>query len=70
MNDLNAVNTYAGIILPQLTAPAVIIIFKQFFEAVPGELRDAAVIDGANEGASCLISFSRSTGALPGHLLS
>lgn len=50
MNDLNAVNTYAGIILPQLIVPAVIIIYKQFFDAVPGELRDAAVIDGANEG--------------------
>ncbi len=50
MNDLNAVNTYAGIILPQLIVPAVIIIYKQFFDAVPRELRDAAVIDGANEG--------------------
>ena len=50
MNDLNAVNTYAGIILPQLIAPVVIIIYKQFFDAVPGELHDAAVIDGAGEG--------------------
>lgn len=49
MNDLNAVNTYAGIILPQLIAPVTIIIYKRFFDAVPGELRDAAVIDGANE---------------------
>lgn len=49
MNDLGTVNSYAGIILPQLIAPVVIIIYKQFFDAVPGELRDAAVIDGANE---------------------
>lgn len=49
MNDLGAVNSYQGIILPQLIAPIVIIIYKQFFDAVPGELRDAAVIDGANE---------------------
>ncbi len=49
MNDLGAVNSYQGIILPQLIAPVVIIIYKQFFDAVPGELRDAAVIDGANE---------------------
>ncbi len=49
MNDLNAVNTYAGIILPQLIAPVTIIIYKRFFDAVPRELRDAAVIDGANE---------------------
>jgi multiple sugar transport system permease protein len=49
MNDLGAVNSYQGIILPQLIAPVVIIIYKQFFDAVPHELRDAAVIDGANE---------------------
>lgn len=49
MNDLDMVNTYQGIILPQLVAPVVIIIYKQFFDAVPRELRDAAVIDGANE---------------------
>ena len=49
MNDFNAINTYAGIILPQLIAPITIIIYKRFFDAVPGELRDAAVIDGANE---------------------
>lgn len=49
MNDLGQVNTYAGIILPQLVVPVVIVIFKQFFDQVPGELRDAAVIDGAGE---------------------
>lgn len=49
MNDLGAVNTYAGIILPQLITPVVIIIYKQFFDAVPQEFHDAAVIDGANE---------------------
>lgn len=49
MNDLDSVNTYRGIILPQLIAPIVIIIYKQFFDAVPRELRDSAVIDGANE---------------------
>ncbi len=49
MNDLNSINSYQGIILPQLIAPVVIIIYKQFFDAVPRELRDSAVIDGANE---------------------
>lgn len=49
MNKLGQVNSYAGIILPQLIAPVVIIVFKQFFDGVPGELRDAAVIDGAGE---------------------
>jgi len=49
MNDLGQVNTFAGIILPQLVVPVVIVIFKQFFDQVPKELRDAAVIDGAGE---------------------
>ena len=49
MNDLNSINSYQGIILPQIIAPIVIIIYKQFFDAVPRELRDSAVIDGANE---------------------
>ena len=49
MNDLDSINSYQGIILPQLIAPVVIIIYKQFFDAVPRELRDSAVIDGASE---------------------
>jgi multiple sugar transport system permease protein len=49
MNELNLVNTFAGIILPQLIAVVTIAVFKQFFDAVPGEMRDAAVIDGAND---------------------
>lgn len=40
-------NTYLGMILPQVIAPVVIIVYKQFFDAVPRELRDAAAIDGA-----------------------
>lgn len=49
MNELNQVNTYAGIILPQLVAPVVVIIYKQFFDRVPRELRDSALMDGAGE---------------------
>jgi len=49
MNDLSAINTYQGIILPQLMLPITIIIYKQFFDAVPRELRDSAMIDGASE---------------------
>lgn len=49
MNDLESVNSYQGIILPQIIAPIIIIVFKQFFDSVPHELHDAAVIDGANE---------------------
>lgn len=49
MFQLYSVNTYQGIILPQLIAPIVIIIYKQFFDRMPRELRDSAVVDGANE---------------------
>jgi multiple sugar transport system permease protein len=49
MDRLQSINTYQGIILPQLIAPIVIIIYKQFFDGMPRELRDSAVMDGANE---------------------
>ena len=41
-------NTYPGIILPQLIAPVIVIVYKQFFDSVPREYSEAAVIDGAN----------------------
>ena len=43
------INTCAGVILPQLIAPVTVIIYKQFFDSVPKDFREAAVIDGANE---------------------
>lgn len=49
MNDLGLVNTWGGIILPQLIVPVVIIIYKQFFDAVPKELREAVLLDGGSE---------------------
>lgn len=49
MNDLGLVNTWAGIILPQLIVPIVIIVYKQFFDAVPIEMREAVVLDGGGE---------------------
>ena len=42
-------NTYPGIILPQLIAPVTVIVYKQFFDSVPRDFREAAVMDGANE---------------------
>ena len=42
-------NTLTGIVLPQLIAPVVVIVYKQFFDSVPREYREAAVIDGAND---------------------
>ena len=35
--------------LPQLIAPVTVIIYKQFFDSVPKDFREAAMIDGANE---------------------
>lgn len=49
MNDLGLVNTWAGIILPQLIVPVVIIVYKQFFDAVPKEMREAVLLDGGGE---------------------
>jgi multiple sugar transport system permease protein len=49
MNKLGFVNSYAGVILPQLAAPLVVVVYKQFFDQVPRELGDAARIDGASE---------------------
>lgn len=49
MSDMGLVNTWAGIILPQLIVPVVIIVYKQFFDAVPTEMREAVLLDGGNE---------------------
>lgn len=49
MNDLGLVNTWAGIILPQLIVPVVIIVYKQFFDTVPKEMREAVLLDGGGE---------------------
>lgn len=42
-------NTHAGIVLPMLIAPVTVIVYKQFFDSIPRDFREAAVIDGANE---------------------
>jgi len=52
LNKLGMVNGYLGIILPQIVAPIAVItvvIYKQFFDQVPRELREAARLDGASE---------------------
>lgn len=49
MNDFGLINTWGGIILPQLIVPVVVIVYKQFFDQIPREYREAATIDGANE---------------------
>jgi multiple sugar transport system permease protein len=49
MNKLHLVNSYAGIILPQIATPLSVIVFKRFFDLVPIDFRNAAVIDGAGD---------------------
>ena len=49
MSQFNLLNTWAGVILPQLLAPVIVIIYKQFFDSVPKDFREAAVMDGATE---------------------
>ena len=48
MNAFHFVNTYWGIILPQLAAPFAVFILKQFFDGIPHELGEAAIVDGAS----------------------
>jgi multiple sugar transport system permease protein len=48
MEALGLVDTYWGIILPQIAAPIAVFIFKQFFDGIPHELEDAARVDGAS----------------------
>jgi multiple sugar transport system permease protein len=48
LNRFKLVNTFPGLILPQIVVPLSVIVFKQFFDDVPRDFRDAARIDGAN----------------------
>jgi multiple sugar transport system permease protein len=49
MSQFRVINTLAGVVGPQLIAPVTVIIYKQFFDSVPKDFREAAVIDGASE---------------------
>lgn len=49
MANMGLLNSWAGIILPQLIHPVVIIVYKQFFDQVPKDFREAAIMDNASE---------------------
>ena len=49
MAQFKLINTLSGVVLPQLVAPVTVIIYKQFFDSVPKDFREAAILDGANE---------------------
>lgn len=46
---LGLVDSYLGLILPLLVTPFAIFLMKQFIQTLPGELLDAARVDGASE---------------------
>lgn len=48
MLAFDMIDTYWGLILPQVVAPAMVFILKRFFDAVPIELEEAARVDGAS----------------------
>ena len=49
--DLGLLNSWAGVMLPQLIHPVIVIVYKQFFDQVPRDFREAAVMDSASEFA-------------------
>jgi multiple sugar transport system permease protein len=49
MAQFGLINTLAGVVAPQLIAPVTVIIYKQFFDGVPKDYREAAILDGAGE---------------------
>lgn len=48
MLSLHLVDTYWGIILPQVVAAPMVFILKKFFDQIPRELEEAALMDGAS----------------------
>jgi lactose/L-arabinose transport system permease protein len=49
MSSLKLINTFAAVLLPGIASIFIIFYFRQATKAFPGELRDAARIDGLNE---------------------
>lgn len=48
LNALDLVNTYTALIAPATVQVVGIFLMKQFFESIPGQLEEAARIDGCN----------------------
>lgn len=48
LNELHLVNTYAGLIIPMLITIPNIFLMKQFFETIPRDLEESALIDGCS----------------------
>ncbi len=48
LNEFRLINTYAGLAFPQLVTVVNIFLMKQFFETIPKDLEEAALIDGCS----------------------
>jgi multiple sugar transport system permease protein len=48
MQSFGLVDTYWGIILPQIASPVAVFILKQYFDGIPAEFEEAALLDGAS----------------------
>ncbi|MDR7034206.1 sn-glycerol-3-phosphate ABC transporter permease UgpE [Mesorhizobium sp. BE184] len=47
MVDFGLIDTYAGLIIPLIASATATLLFRQFFMTIPGELVEAARVDGA-----------------------
>ncbi|GAA1148874.1 carbohydrate ABC transporter permease [Kribbella jejuensis] len=48
MTRLGLVDTYFGIVLPQVVAPVMVFVLKKFFDGISRDYEDAARVDGAS----------------------
>jgi multiple sugar transport system permease protein len=48
MRSFGLADSYLGIILPQIAAPIAVLVFKRAFDAIPADLEESALIDGAS----------------------
>ena len=48
MDSFGLADSYLGIILPQIAAPIGVLVFKRAFDALPADLEESALIDGAS----------------------
>jgi multiple sugar transport system permease protein len=48
MESFGLADTYWGIILPQVASPIAVLVFKRAFDAIPRELEESALVDGAS----------------------
>lgn len=48
LKELGMLDAYTGLIVPVMASAFGIFLMKQFFESIPGEIEEAAMVDGAN----------------------